>query len=147
MKKLLPLLLTALFLIMSSAAYAADDIAVYIDGERIEFDVEPQIINERTMVPMRKIFETLGAEVEWVPEPQMIFATRGARCVLLQIGKSAIAVKDFATGEETRTQLDIAPVIVDERTLVPVRAISEAYGMDVEWDGETSSVYITRGTE
>ena len=147
MKKLLPLLLTALFLIMSSAAYAADDIAVYIDGERIEFDVEPQIINERTMVPMRKIFETLGAEVEWVPEPQMIFATRGARCVLLQIGKSAIAVKDFSTGEETRTQLDIAPVIVDERTLVPVRAISEAYGMAVEWDGETSSVYITRGTE
>ena len=146
MKKLLPLLLTALSL-MSSAAYAADDIAVYIDGERIEFDVEPQIINERTMVPMRKIFETLGAEVEWVPEPQMIFATRGARCVLLQIGKSAIAVKDFATGEETKTELDIAPVIVDERTLVPVRAISEAYGMDVEWDGETSSVYITRGTE
>ena len=127
---------------MSPAAFAADDISVYIDGEQIEFDVPPQIINERTMVPMRKIFEVRGAEVEWVPDSQMIFATRGAKCALFQIGKYAMAVNDFSTNTVTKTELDIAPVIVDERTLVPVRAVSEAFGMKVDWDGETSSVLI-----
>lgn len=146
MKKLISLLFAFLF-ILSTAAYAAEDVFIYVDGERIEFDVQPQIINDRTMVPMRKIFETLGAEVEWVPEPQMIFATRGAKCALFQIGQYAMAVNDFSTNTVTKTELDTAPLIIDGRTLVPVRAVSEAFGMKVDWDGETASVYIDSKTE
>lgn len=130
-------------MLTAPAAYAAGEISVFVDGERVEFDVEPQIINDRTMVPMRKIFEKLGAEVEWVPDSQMIFSTKGAVCVLMQIGKSALAIKDFTTDAETRVELDCAPLIINGRTLVPVRAVSEAFGLGVEWDGETSSVLVT----
>ena len=142
MKRFTALLLTVLTL-MSPAAFAEGEISVFVDGERVEFDVEPQIINDRTMVPMRRIFEKLGAEVEWVPDSQMIFSTKGAVCVLMQIGKSALAVKDFISDSETRVELDCAPLIADGRTLVPVRAVSEAFGLDVQWDGEARSVLVT----
>ena len=143
MKKIVVLVLA--FLIVLPLGAFADNIPVYINGEAIEFDVQPAIINDRTMVPMRKIFETLGADIEWIPEPKMIFATKGAKCVLMQIGAPAMAIKDFATDDEIRIELDTAPVIVDDRTLVPLRAVSEAYGMNVEWNDEERAVYITDG--
>ncbi len=139
-------LLLTFFLMLLTAAppavYADGDIAVYVDGGKVEFDVQPQIISDRTMVPMRKIFEALGAEVEWVGDSQMIFATLGSKCALYQIGKYAMAVNDFSTDTVTKTELDAAPVIVDGRTLVPVRAVSEAFGMRVEWDDDAHTVSV-----
>lgn len=144
MKKCL-LVFFVLFLGISPVAYATDGISVYVGNEQVEFDVQPQIINDRTMVPMRKIFEALGAEVEWVPDDQMIFATREAKCALFQIGKYVMAVNDFSTDTVTKTELDTAPLIIGDRTLVPVRAVSEAFGMQVSWDNETKTVLIDPG--
>lgn len=146
MKKIISLLLILAAFLSFTAAYAENNVTVNLCGKVLEFDVQPTIINDRTMVPMRKIFEELGANVEWVGESKMIFATKGAKCILLQIGQPAMAIKDFMTDEEIIIRLDTAPVIVDDRTLVPLRAVSEALDMNVDWDGETYTVYITEKT-
>ncbi len=123
---------------------ASNDVAVKIDGVAINFDVPAQIIGDRTMVPMRKIFETLSCEVEWLPKSQSIFATRGPVIMQMQIGNTAMSTLNLETRESTSITLDVPPCLVDNRTLVPVRAISESLGMKVDWDEVTRTVLITR---
>lgn len=77
MKKCLVFLLAMMILMCPLSALASNEVAVKINGEDIEFDVPAQIINDRTMLPMRKIFEVLSATVEWFGETQVIMATRG----------------------------------------------------------------------
>mgnify|MGYP004495863075 FL=1 len=126
----------------SCNALAEENIFVTLNGKQIEFDVPPQTVNDRTMVPMRKIFEELGAKVEWIEDTQMILASKDAKFVLMQIGKPAMIIKDFKIGSEERIELDSEPFITDGRTLVPVRAVSEAFNMQVDWDGAKKEVLI-----
>ena len=126
----------------SCNALAEENIFVILNGKQIEFDVLPQTVNDRTMVPMRKIFEELGAKVEWIEDTQMILASKDSKFVLMQIGKPAMIIKDFKIGSEERIELDSEPFITDGRTLVPVRAVSEAFNMQVDWDGAKKEVLI-----
>ena len=126
----------------SCNALAEENIFVILNGKQIEFDVPPQTVNDRTMVPMRKIFEELGAKVEWIEDTQMILASKDSKFVLMQIGKPAMIIKDFKIGSEERIELDSEPFITDGRTLVPVRAVSEAFNMQVDWDGAKKEVLI-----
>ena len=144
MKKLTSLLIAALLLFSSVGALAAAPVTVTLNGDPIEFDVPAQIIDDRTMVPMRKIFETLGATVEWVPEQQGIIATRDSQIVVMKIGAKLMFVTDISTGQNDSVSLDVPPLIVHDRTLVPIRAISESLGVTVDWDGETRTVLLTR---
>ncbi|MCL2838640.1 MAG: copper amine oxidase N-terminal domain-containing protein [Oscillospiraceae bacterium] len=112
------------------------DITVLLNGQVIEFDVLPQIIDNRTMVPMRAIFEALGANVDWDEETLTVTATRGDLTVSLRIGSDELIRND-----EVIT-LDVPPMIVDNRTLVPLRAISEAMDATIEWDEETRTITI-----
>lgn len=141
MKRIISFLIATF--IMLPFPVLADEIPVYLNGDPLVFDVPPRIINDRTMVPMRKIFETLGASVEWVPEARMIFATKGEACILMQIDVPAMAIKNLDSGAEEKLRLDAAPVIVESRTLVPLRAVSESYGLRVEWKEHERAVYIT----
>ena len=138
MKKRILAILMALSVSAAPAAVLAadDDIKVMLDGERIAFDVQPQIIDERTMVPLRAIFEALGATVDWDQETQTVTAVKDDTKIALTIGKNVIYVNDKPI------ELDVAPLIIDERTLVPVRAIAEGFGLDVGWDGENATVII-----
>lgn len=126
----------------SCNALAEENIFVILNGKQIKFDVPPQTVNDRTMVPMRKIFEELGAKVEWIEDTQMILASKDSKFVLMQIGKPAMIIKDFKIGSEERIELDSEPFITDGRTLVPVRAVSEAINMQVDWDGAKKEVLI-----
>lgn len=119
----------------------SDEIKVKLNGSPISFDVPPQIINDRTMVPLRAIFEALGAEVEWNGEKQTILAVKDGVSVLLQVGAALIA-KQVDGGDIKISEIDAAPVIVNNRTLVPVRAIAEAFDCTVNWDNETRTVDI-----
>ena len=94
------------------------------------------------MVPMRIIFEELGADVTWIAESQMIRATYKELIIDLKIDAKIIMVCNIATGEIKRSELDVAPFIKDGRTLVPVRAISEALGAEVGWDNDTRTVTV-----
>ncbi len=145
MKKVTMLLIAASATV-SVSAHAAGGVTVKLNGAPLEFDAQPRIINERTMVPMRKIFEELGAQVEWVEAEKMIIAARGTDMILLQIGESTVIKRDMLTGEMYRTELDVSPCIIEDRTFVPLRAVSETLGAEVEWDGATSTVYLSEPT-
>jgi len=131
------------------AAYGSE-IRVYLDGAALEFDVPPMIIDNRTMVPMRAIFEAFGMAVDWNPYFQFIYASRGADRIKLRVGEPLMTVvtgyDDYYTenNQATNFPLDVPPQIVDNRTLVPLRAISEATGASVEWDEATRTVTIER---
>lgn len=138
MKKIISLLLTlSLLLSLTVPVLAGNDITVKIDGKIIDFDVPPQLINNRTMVPLRAIFEALGASVEWNGETQTVTSTKDKTTISLTINSTLMVVngKDVA--------LDSPACLIDGRTLVPVRAISEAFGTTVEWNGKTSTVLLT----
>lgn len=130
-----------------AAAENSDNITVMLDESKIEFDVQPQMINDRTMVPLRKIFESLGALVKWDEETETVSAKKSSKTVSLTIGSPEMTLDRGDTDEngnavtETVT-LDAPAQMVDDRTLVPLRAVSEAFGMDVDWDGSTQTVTI-----
>ena len=120
-----------------TAAMAADDVKVYVNGEQLAFDVPPMIENERTLVPMRAIFEALGAEVSWDGETATVTAVKGDDTQRITIGSNILYINGSGI------ELDVPARIVDERTLVPVRAVAESFDAKVDWDGKTQSVLIT----
>lgn len=140
MKKLIPLLLS--FCMIFSLCTFASDITVVVNGKTLKPDVPPIIVEGRTMVPMRIIFEELGADVNWIAESQMIRATYKELIIDLKIDAKIIMVCNVSTGNIKRTALDVAPFINNGRTLVPVRAISEALGAEVGWNNDTRTVTV-----
>jgi len=117
--------------------YANNEIRVTIDGEVVQFDVPPQIYFGRTMVPMRAIFEQLGAEIELDAERYVIEATFADTFIRMMVNNNTVTVNS-----NTFT-IDVPPRIVDGRTLVPTRFVSESLGMRVDWDEATRTVRIS----
>ena len=113
-----------------------ENILVLLNGESITFDQPPIIIDGRTLVPLRAIFEALGATVEWDGNTQTVTATRDNTVIKITIGDNKLYVNNNVT------VLDVPAQIVNDRTLVPVRAVSEAFGCNVDWDGNTKTVSI-----
>ena len=113
-------------------------IKVILNGNQLKFDVEPMLINNRTMVPMRVIFEALGAEVNWDGSTQTAIGETKKTTVKITIGK------DYLLKNDNIVVLDSPEVIVSGRTLVPVRAIAESLDCKVEWYGETQVVEILK---
>lgn len=136
------LLLTLFMSLFCLSSMAGDEISVIIDGTQVEFDVPPVMQNDRVFVPLRKIGEALGAVVDWAEETQTVTFSKGDVTNFLVVGKRT-AVKTAAGKSET-LQMDVAPFIVNDRTLVPVRYISESFQMTVDWDNDTQTVYITQ---
>ena len=129
--------LIILSILLFSINVYADNISVTLNGVTLDFDVQPQIISDRTFVPMRKIFESLGATVSWDDETKTVTGRRNDSVVNLSIG-SNILIKNG-----NPKMLDVAPTIIDSRTLVPVRAIAESFDCEVEWIAESQTVKIT----
>lgn len=117
-------------------AMAEPEIKVVLNGVELTFDVPPQLINDRTMVPMRKIFEALDAEVDWEENTQTITAVKGETIILMQIDNPVMTVDGI------RITLDVPPQMINDRTLVPVRAVSEGLQAAVDWDEATQTVLI-----
>ncbi len=143
MKRLVVLILTAaLVFSFVIAASAADEITVLINGTVAEFDVPPAIIGDRTMVPMRKTFDMLGAKVDWIAEMSMAVATYKTYIVSMPIGADSFTVTNVLTNETVEHVLDVPAQIVNGRTLIPLRAVSAALGKSVEWDGANRTAII-----
>ena len=155
MKKLLSVILclsiaTALFGLAMNVS--ADEITVELDGQQIEFDVKPEIIEGRTMVPLRKIFEKIGAVVKWDNDTQTVSARKNSKTITLSIGSDELQIDKGKTDDqgnpiiETVT-LEVPAQEVSGRTLVPARAISESFGLKVDWDEKKHKVIITSDEE
>ena len=124
---------------------AAADIRLLIDGTVIEASPQPFIQNDRTLVPLRVISEQLGADVEWDDQDRTVHIQKGDRSVLLRID-SRLVEYDRA-GEKTYNISDVAPFIVENSTVVPLRLVSNALGVDIGWDNSTRTVSIDSSKE
>lgn len=137
MKRLLSLLLgltVAMAAVLPAAAAAP---RVVVNGNELQFDVPPVIENGRTLVPMRAIFEALGAEIYWDQETKTVSAGRGEVALAIQIGNP------YANINNEAHELDVPAQIVNDRTMVPLRFVSQALGAQVGWDQATYTATIT----
>ena len=155
MKKILSVILClslAASLLIGATSVSADEISVELDGNPIEFDVKPEIIDGRTMVPLRKIFEEIGATVKWDNDTQTVSARKNKKTITLSIDSADLQIDKGDTDEEGNpiyetVTLEVPAQIVSGRTLVPARAISESFGLDVDWDGDNQKVIISSDDE
>jgi len=142
MKKIIFMITLILLLVMSSVvAFAQDTIIVTIDSTKVEFNSEigtPFIDqNYRTQVPFSATLKKFGATVEWNNETRVAIATKGDITVEVPIDQSYI----LKNGEKIVT--DTAAIIVNDRTYLPIRAVVEAFGSEVQWDKGLNTVVIT----
>ncbi len=111
-------------------------IKVILNNEEVSFDQPPIIQNDRTLVPLRAIFEAMGATVYWNGNTQTVISTLYGTTVQLTIGSNIL----YRNGEAKT--LDVPAQIINDYTMVPARAVAEAFGAYVDWDGSERTVYI-----
>ena len=115
-------------------------VSVTVNGAAVAFpDVRPLIENGRTLTPVRAVCEAAGLSVGW--SDGVVTVTDGARYVSFAVSEPSLVI------DGAPTPLDCAPVTRDGRTLIPIRAVMEAFGFCVDWDGETRTVMIVTPAE
>ena len=118
----------------------AGQINVMLNGAMIAFpDAYPELKNDRTMVPVRAVAETLGAEVEYL-EGKVVQITQGDTVLTLAIGGDT--VQAVTNGETRELKMDAVSYVKADRTYVPLRFVSEALGLDVHWDATHRTVVL-----
>ena len=157
MKRILSMMLTLGLLIGIPATVSAEDVKYYqpnihviLNNAPLEFDQPPVIVNDRVLVPMRAIFEAFNAAVFYQAEPGFtteIYAVSNTN-VLNMVSEwdedGNWAVFSLKRDEEEFEQIptDVSPIILNDRTLVPLRVVSESLGAEVDWDGSSYTVTI-----
>ena len=111
-------------------------VELFVDTKKIETDTPPVIVEGRTLVPVRAIFEALGATVDWDGETRTAYGTRADVSVTIPID-STVA---YINGEERR--LDVPAQIINDRTMVPARFVAEALECNVSWNEETGTAAV-----
>lgn len=133
MKKLLTVFLAALCAFTPVSAFAID---VNIDKMPLVMDVEPATVNGSTMVPMRPIFEALGAEIEWNNYTKGVTAQKDDQIIKLYLNDTNAYINGISTPMST------APVTINGRIMVPVRFVAESLDCYVYWDSYEKLVSI-----
>ena len=116
----------------------SDKINVVVNGTELSFDTPPVMINDRVLVPLRAIFEALSAQVSWDDATSTVTATDGKNIIKMTIDNN------YFTKNGQKIPLDVPATLINDRTLVPARAVSESLDCRVEWEEQTQTVYITR---
>lgn len=135
MKKIISFTL-CLLIMFACVNVSAQNISVELDANELEFDVPPTNIDGRVLVPVRAIFEAMGATVLWNEADKTVTSTLEKTTVVMTVDNHKMTVNG------KKITLDVTPKIVDGRTLVPARAATEAFGADVFWDAHNNTVKI-----
>lgn len=115
----------------------ASGIRVYVNDAEVGFpDAQPYIKNDRTLVPVRFVSEQLGAQVSWDEKSKQVTIEKDGKKIILRIGSKEVLING------NKVALDVPAEIKNERTMVPLRFISEAFGANVDWNGKEKVVTI-----
>ncbi len=120
---------------MTFGVISAEAVDVEVNGVKIETETPAVIMNDRTLVPLRAVSEALGCDVSWDADTQGITLTDGTSLYFTWIGRDHV-FKTSATALQATSVMDAPPVIMNDSTMVPLRAISEMFGADVNWDAD-----------
>ena len=137
MKKLIGILIALCIVASFTVAADGNNVSVTVNGAVLDFDQPPVIENGRTLVPMRAIFEALGCKVEYYDDNKLVIADKGLDTISFVIGEDTL----FLNGDK-EIPLDVPAKIKNNRTLIPLRAVSEALGANVEWYEAERAVVI-----
>ena len=138
MKKGLFALVAAALIGVSAVSAFADGVSVSVNDNVI--DAQAVIVDSRTLVPVRGVFEELGYTVDWDAETKTATLT-GDKTVVIQSGSTVFTVD----GEEVTPE--VPQQIIEGRFMLPLRAVGEAIGANVDWDAETKTVIINTNGE
>ncbi|HEX3010801.1 MAG TPA: N-acetylmuramoyl-L-alanine amidase, partial [Syntrophomonadaceae bacterium] len=116
---------------------SSQNIKVYLDKKSLTFEVPPVIENNRTLVPLRAIFEAMGATVEWQQENNRAVAVKGDTTVILPLNST------HPTINGVKQTIDVPAKVVSQRILAPLRFVGEAFGGQVTWDQANLTVKMT----
>ncbi|QSQ10587.1 hypothetical protein H0A61_02997 [Koleobacter methoxysyntrophicus] len=145
LRKMLTLMLTVLFLaqvLLPGASYA-QGVSVVVDGEPVELTDAPREINGRLFLPMRSLFEALGAEVSWDDATQTAVGRLGDRAAEFTVGYH-VYIKYWTPDRYMYQMLDESLRTINGKLYLPVRAAGEGLGYRVRWDGAARTVYLEK---
>lgn len=126
--------------IVATASAQSDRISVYVNESAVMFpDAGPRMMGSRVMVPLRGVFEKIGADVDWNEAMQQVSATTDDTAVQLRVGSTQAWINNKPV------DLDVAPMKWQNRVYVPLRFLSESLGGEVRWEPSMYAVYINTG--
>lgn len=140
MKRIIAGILSGILILGGISAFAEENVNVKLNDELLVFDTQPQIINDRTLVPMRKIFEEIGAQVQW--DDGTVNASYNDTEITLTVGDKTAVIKK--ADDIQNITLDTEPMLINDRTLVPLRFVGESLGLNVAWDENEQTVYLCK---
>lgn len=129
----LSLVLVSIFVCATSVMAAP---TVQLNGKQLSFEVPPVVDNGRTLVPVRAIFEAMGATVAWDDSIKTVTAVKGNTTIILQLGSKTPTVNG-----EIKT-LEVPAKAINGRTMVPLRFVGESFGAQVQWNPTTQLITI-----
>lgn len=127
----------AFAMVAALSVSAAGATSLVVDGTNVQTDVPPVIVDGRTLVPVRALFESLGATVGWEESTQTATATKGNTVISMQIGNTTAYVNGVAK------TLDVPAQTIEGRTMAPARFVAESLNATVNWDSASDTVKIS----
>ncbi len=135
--KLRKLLLTAVAAAAMCSAVYAQDINVSLNGNIVSFpNQKPVVVEGRTLIPLRGVFDNMGYSIDWDGETKTVTLAKGSDTITISIGQASYTLNG------TSHAIDVPAQIINGSTMLPLRAIADATGADVLWDGETKIATI-----
>ncbi len=121
---------------LNISEFRPKEINVVLNGEKIKFDQQPVIQKGRTLVPIRAVVEKMGGSVEWNSSTRTAVLKFSGKIIKLTIDSNVAYLN------EEEKELDVAPQIINGRTLLPIRFVAESFGFDVDWNASSQTVII-----
>lgn len=142
-KRIFALLIISIMLFAFVNAFAAENISVVLNGKKIIFNnAQPVIYEDRTLIPVRAVFEKTGCYVDWDSANRIAVIGNAEKVIFIPIDSHIMRVYDIAEDRETEISLDVSAMIIDGSTMIPLRAVGEALGAKVDWNQTNKMVSI-----
>lgn len=138
--KLKTLFITAAVTLAMSTSVFAKDVTVSLNGRAVSFpNQQPVIVEGRTLIPLRGLFDNMGYSISWNGNTKTVTLSKGSDTITINIGESCY----YLNG--SKKAIDVPAQIINSSTMLPLRAIADATGAQVLWDGSTKTVSISYG--